>query len=89
MGCFLAGMKYNPPIEIGFKLYKSSARHIDRSNILSIAEKFFCDSLVHYGCIPDDSDEYITRTTYETGGVDRINPRIEIEIYEALTHPIL
>lgn len=84
MGCFLTGVKFALPIEISFKLYKSSRRHIDRSNILSIAEKFFCDALVQYGCIPDDSDEYIAATNYKTGGIDKENPRIEIEVTEVL-----
>jgi len=84
MECILSGVKFKLPIEIKFKLFKSSNRHIDRSNILSIAEKFFCDALVHYGCIPDDNDNYILATHYRTGGVDKENPRIEITIDEVL-----
>lgn len=79
----LKGVKLKTPIHIGFVLYKSQNRKLDRSNILSIVEKFFCDALTHYGCIEDDNDEYIKSTKYTTGGVDRKNPRVEILIKES------
>lgn len=72
--------KYIHPIKLTFILWKKSNRKIDRANPLSIHEKFFCDALQEYGCIPDDNDEYITQTTYKTGGLDRENPRVEIII---------
>jgi len=75
-------LKFNKPVSIGFDLYKGSKRKIDRSNILSIVEKFFCDSLVEAGAIPDDNDSYIKGTLYSTAGIDRDNPRCEIFIYE-------
>lgn len=78
----LIHLKLKCPIRLTFRLYKQSRRKIDRSNILSIVEKFFCDALVHYECIPDDNDEYIHSSHYLTGGVDPENPRVEIEITE-------
>ena len=53
---------------------------MDRSNILCIVEKFFCDALVRAKVIKDDSDQYIEFSSYLTGGVDSKNPRVEIEI---------
>lgn len=79
---YLYRKKLKPPISLTFTLYKGSKRKIDRSNILSITEKFFCDALTHYGCIQDDNDEYILKTTYITGGVDKEHPRVEIDIEE-------
>jgi hypothetical protein len=76
----LRGLKLKKGIDLRFVLYKPSNRKSDRSNVLSIVEKFFCDSLVHYKCIPDDSDEFIKSTHYETGGVDKSYPRVEIII---------
>lgn len=76
----LRGLKMKTPVEITFILYKPSKRKIDRSNVLSIVEKFFCDALVHYGCIPDDDDKHIVSTHYSTGGIDKYNPRVEIYI---------
>ena len=76
----LEGLKLDTPIELTFILFKGSKRKIDRSNILCIVEKFLCDALVHYGCIEDDNDNYIQSTHYFTGGIDKENPRCEIEI---------
>lgn len=77
---YLSGLKFKGPISLTFQLFKKTRRKTDRSNILSIVEKFFCDALVHYGCIPDDNDDHITSTNYLTGGIDSENPRVEIEI---------
>jgi len=65
-----------------FVLFKKSNLELDRSNILCIVEKFFCDALIFHGCIQDDNDKIIKKTTYETGGVDKENPRVEIKIIE-------
>jgi len=78
----LRGIFFFNPIEIEFVLYKSSKRKIDRSNIICIVEKFFCDILVTLRTIEDDSDEFIKSTTYRTGGVDKDNPRVEIFVKE-------
>lgn len=83
MAPILRGRKFINPITITFSLFKKTQRKTDRSNILSIVEKFFCDALVAHGCIPDDNDDHIKATHYFTGGVDKINPRVEIEINEA------
>jgi hypothetical protein len=80
MGTQLEGIKFDSPIKLTFTVFKSSNRKIDRANILCITEKFFCDALVEYGCIVDDNDEYIISTSYYTGGVDKVNPRVEIKV---------
>ena len=80
MGNQLATHVFNSPISIEFVLYKSSERKVDRSNILCIVEKFFCDALTYWNCIPDDNDDYIKSTCYRTGGIDSKNPRVEIFI---------
>jgi len=78
----LAGLCFDYAIDLEFTLYKPSKRKIDRSNILCIVEKYFCDALVHYGCIGDDNDLYINSTKYLTGGVDKRSPRAEILIWQ-------
>ncbi len=78
----LEGLVLSTPISLSLTLWKAQNRLIDRSNPLSIQEKFCCDALTELGCIPDDNDEYILSTTYQTGGVDRKNPRVEIKITE-------
>lgn len=76
----LRELRFEEPIELTLTLYKSSKRKLDRANVLSIQEKFFCDALVELGCIEDDNDNFIKATHYYTGGIDRENPRVEIEI---------
>jgi len=78
----LEGKKFKTPISITFTLYKASKRKTDRANILSIIEKFFCDAIVYYECIEDDNDDFISSTHYYSNGVDKENPRCEIEIKE-------
>jgi len=69
-------------IGIQFILFWGSKRRVDRANVLSIHEKFFCDALVEAGCIEDDNDTFLEYTHYTTGGIDRENPRCEIWIEE-------
>jgi len=69
-------------IDLTFSLFKGSKRKIDRANVYSIIEKFFCDALVKNGCIEDDSDEFIINTYYFMTQIDKENPRCEIEVVE-------
>ena len=77
-------LRFDNQIEIHFTLFEKSKRKVDRSNVLSIVEKFFCDSLVTCGCLDDDNDNFIKSTHYYSGGVDSKNPRVEILIKEAI-----
>lgn len=78
----LVGKKLKAPVEIKFTYIKGQNRKVDRANVLSVHEKFFCDALVECGCLPDDNDLYISKTTYVSNGVDPGNGRVEIEITE-------
>ena len=78
----LTGLKLKHPITLAYTLYKGSNRKSDRMNVLAVIDKFFCDSLTAYGCLPDDTDEYISSQQFKSGGLDRTNPRVEIEIAE-------
>ena len=81
MASQLTGVVYENGIDtLEMHLYKPSKRKIDRSNILCIVEKFFCDAMVYYGCIPDDNDDHIGSTIYKSLGIDKKNPRVEIFI---------
>jgi hypothetical protein len=83
----LAGIKFTCPIELKFTYYKAQNRTSDRSNVISIVEKFFCDAMVQHGCIPDDNDNYIRASHAYSGGIDKENPRVEIEIIQDLDTP--
>lgn len=79
----LFGLVFKNPIKLMFKVfYKQRRKKQDRSNVCSIVEKYFNDALVFWNCVEDDSDDYITTTTYTTGGVDKDNPRVEVYIYD-------
>lgn len=80
----LEGLKLKTPISLKFTLWRKDKRVGDRANVLSVIEKFFCDALVEYGCLADDNDEFISGQVYETGGIDRDNPRVTIEITETI-----
>lgn len=59
--------------------YGRSWRH-DKMNVWAIISKYFLDSMVHYWCIEDDSDEFIWIETVIYWWIDRENPRCDIEI---------
>jgi hypothetical protein len=71
-----------PPYILHFILWRADKRKGDRSNPLSVHEKFFCDSMVELGYITDDNDLYIDSSRYSTGGVNKENPRVDILIEE-------
>jgi len=67
---------------IALTYYKPTKRRSDRSNVLCIHEKFFCDALVEAGWLADDNDDIIIWTTYQGSELDRKNPRVEITVTE-------
>jgi len=78
----LIGYKFPNGCKIRFILIRPDKRRVDRSNFLSVHEKFFCDALVINGCLPDDNDKYIHETSYITGNMDKKAPRVEIVVYD-------
>ncbi len=75
-------LRFILPVKLTFTLWKATLRKTDRTNVLSQHEKFACDALVEYGCLVDDNDDFIHSSHYYTGGIDRENPRVDIEIKE-------
>lgn len=74
-----------PPLRkvaIRYTLYPASNRLTDISNVCVVHDKFFADALVKGGKLTDDNYNYYVETGYKFGHVDKINPRVEIEIYE-------
>jgi len=78
----LTNLKLKTPVQLKFTLHRRDKREGDRANVLAVVEKFFCDSLVHFGCLPDDSDTYIASSHYYTGEISKENPRVDIIIEE-------
>lgn len=66
--------------KVSYTVYRDSNRRFDLGNVCSIHEKFFEDAAVEYGVFPDDKASVIQEVHYYNGGVDRKNPRVEIEV---------
>jgi hypothetical protein len=70
------------PVDLVFILHKGDKRKHDRSNALSLHEKYGCDGLVKAGILEEDNNDFIYSTTYLSGEIDRKKPRVEIKIYK-------
>lgn len=68
-------------IKVHYTLFPASHRRTDLGNPVSIHKKYFEDALVEFGKIEDDDYFHITYNSESFGGVDKDNPRVEIEIY--------
>lgn len=67
-------------ITLTYTIFLPNKRKADISNIGSIVDKFFSDALVDAGVIPDDNYTYLTHVQFFFGGIDRIDPRVEVTI---------
>lgn len=76
----LKGLKLKGQVVLFYKLFKGSNRRSDRANVLSVHDKFFCDALTEYECIPDDNDDIIISQHFVQTEVDIKNPRVEVKI---------
>jgi hypothetical protein len=63
-----------------YVIFPPSKRECDISNICSVADKFFSDTLVSSGKITDDNFKVIPNISFSYGQVDPLNPRIEVTI---------
>ena len=71
---------FNGGCQITYTLYQPTNRRVDVSNPLSIVDKFACDALVKFGVLPDDANKYVQSVSFQWGGVDKNNPRVEMTI---------
>tara|TARA_R110002020_G_scaffold10785_2_gene40923 strand:- start:4589 stop:4981 length:393 start_codon:yes stop_codon:yes gene_type:complete len=78
----LEGLKFYGKIKLTFVVHRPNKRSADRSNICALHEKYFCDAMQDFRCIPDDNDEHIESTTYKTGAIDNKNPCVRVYIEE-------
>jgi hypothetical protein len=77
----LSDVKVKDKLYISYKYYKGSNRRSDKNNVISIVDKFFCDSLVKYNIIPDDNDNIIISNCNYPTEVDKDNPRVEVRLF--------
>ena len=71
-------------IALNYRLFPPSRREIDVNNVLTIVDKFFCDSLTETGRIPDDNYKFLSDSAFHFGRTDPENPRAEITIHGLL-----
>lgn len=69
-------------VKLLFTYYANSKRRIDVANPCSIIDKYATDALVELGVLPDDDVLHVRKVSYEWGGVDKENPRCELEIID-------
>ena len=78
----LQGISINTPIHLKYLLYVPTKRKIDSSNVYCIVEKYFMDSLVNLGYIPDDDDTYIRTRVYYPSIYEKGRSECVVRIYE-------
>lgn len=77
---FIGAPALMPPFRFVYTAFPATNRKFDLGNVLSIVQKFTDDALIECKFIPDDSYKVIPAIDYRFGGVDKENPRIELEI---------
>lgn len=65
-----------------YTVYPGSKRSFDIGNICCVHEKFFEDAFVELGKLEDDNANFIPLVVYMYGGIDKDNPRVDIEAME-------
>lgn len=68
-------------VTLAYKVFPKTKALSDVANYCSIVDKFFSDTLVHAGKLPDDNYHHIPLTLYSYGAVDKLDPRVEVTIY--------
>lgn len=76
----LEGIDLGDKINIHYTYYANSNRKSDVANMCVVVDKFLCDALSEYGCIPDDNYDHVPEVRYSYGGVEKGNGRVEVTI---------
>jgi len=69
-------------VAVRYTLFPATNRLTDISNVCVVHDKFFMDCLVKQSKLTDDNYNYCVEIGYKFGYVDKLNPRVEIEVYE-------
>lgn len=79
---------YDSPIRVHYTYYPASNRIYDKMNVCAIIDKYLMDALQKVGVITDDNYKLVDMPTMSHGGVDRENPRMEVEIIQLKEYPV-
>lgn len=63
-----------------YTLFTRTEQLCDIANICCIVDKFFSDTLVSCGVIEDDNRKIVFSVVHNWGGVDKLDPRVEVSI---------
>lgn len=77
---YMNGLKITKPIRCHFHVFVKDKKH-DRGNIYTATEKSFLDALQQEKVIKNDGYDDVLDSTFLTE-LDRLNPRIEVEVEE-------
>ena len=80
MGSFISRSPKFKNCRITYTVFKGDRRRFDIANVCSVVDKFFCDAMVEAGKLPDDNAKVIDQVVYKYGGIDKGNPRVEIQV---------
>ena len=69
-------------VHLIYTLYPGTKRLVDVSNVCSVVDKFFQDTLVELGRLEDDNYNFVPLVTYQFGSIDKANPRVDVQIKE-------
>lgn len=69
---------------IHYTIYFPNNRAADLMNVGSVVDKFASDCLTEFGYIEDDNRRILKKVSFEDGGIDRENPRAELELIELI-----
>jgi len=81
--CYIGGAKKmmpEPPYLFTYTLFPKDQRGYDLGNVCSIVQKFTDDALIELGIIPDDNFKIVRAVNYRYGEVDKLDPRVELDI---------
>ncbi len=69
-------------VRVTYTFYYPDSRLRDIDNSMAVISKFTLDSIVEGGILEDDNYKYVVEVRGRLGGVDKENPRCEVEIKE-------
>lgn len=67
-------------VKLRYTVYRHDKTKYDIGNVGSIVDKFVSDCLVDCGIIQDDNYDFVKSVEYVFGGIDKENPRCDVEI---------
>jgi|TARA_B110000908_G_C10264783_1_gene462660 Holliday junction resolvase RusA-like endonuclease len=76
----LEGLTIQTPVEITYKVYKKTARRLDKMNVVAITSKYLLDAVTELGCWEDDNDDHVKTEIILPTELDRANSRVEVII---------